>query len=130
MFVAPTKPLVNQQISACYSVMGIPEKDTAYLEGGVSPDRREVLWKTKRVFFSTPQTIVNDIESHICDPCSIVCIVIDEAHRANGDCYAYNILVKHISNVSNHFRILALSATPGKDHKSVQQVLNIMLIIT
>ena len=29
VFMAPTKPLVNQQVKACHEVMGIPQEDTA-----------------------------------------------------------------------------------------------------
>ena len=31
--MAPTKPLVAQQINACYDIMGIPVKDTAEMTG-------------------------------------------------------------------------------------------------
>ncbi len=33
VFMAPTKPLVAQQIEACYNIMGIPQDDTAELTG-------------------------------------------------------------------------------------------------
>lgn len=33
VFMAPTKPLVAQQIEACYNIMGIPEDDTAEMTG-------------------------------------------------------------------------------------------------
>lgn len=33
IFMAPTKPLVAQQIEACYNIMGIPESDTAQMTG-------------------------------------------------------------------------------------------------
>jgi ERCC4-related helicase len=33
IFMAPTKPLVHQQIDSCYKVMGIPREDTAELTG-------------------------------------------------------------------------------------------------
>jgi len=35
IFLAPTKPLVAQQVRACYDIMGINENDTAHLEGSV-----------------------------------------------------------------------------------------------
>ena len=35
VFMAPTKPLVAQQIEACYNIMGIPQDDTAELTGNV-----------------------------------------------------------------------------------------------
>ena len=37
VFMAPTKPLVAQQIEACYNIMGIPQCDTAEMTG-ISPD--------------------------------------------------------------------------------------------
>lgn len=33
LFMAPTKPLVAQQIEACYNVMGIPQEHTAQMTG-------------------------------------------------------------------------------------------------
>jgi Fanconi anemia group M protein len=33
IFMAPTKPLVAQQIDACYNIMGIPNQDTAEMTG-------------------------------------------------------------------------------------------------
>lgn len=33
IFMAPTKPLVAQQIEACYNIMGIPQSDTAEMTG-------------------------------------------------------------------------------------------------
>jgi len=92
VFMAPTKPLVSQQVSACHSVMGIPENDIAHLEGSVSANKREDLWSSKRVFFCTPHVLVNDLKNGKCNPKLFVCIVFDEAHRATGQ-FAYNQLV-------------------------------------
>ena len=36
VFMAPTKPLVAQQIEACYNIMGIPQNDTAEMTGNLS----------------------------------------------------------------------------------------------
>lgn len=33
VFMAPTKPLVAQQIEACHSIVGIPQDDTAEMTG-------------------------------------------------------------------------------------------------
>lgn len=35
IFMAPTKPLVAQQIEACFNIMGIPESDTAQMTGNI-----------------------------------------------------------------------------------------------
>ena len=37
VFLAPTKPLVAQQIQSCHNVMGIPHEQTAEMTGGVQP---------------------------------------------------------------------------------------------
>lgn len=52
----------------------------------------------------------------------VVCLVIDEAHKAQGS-YSYCIAVRAIAASSRHFRVLALSATPGSDLPSIQNVL-------
>lgn len=36
VFMAPTKPLVAQQIESCYRIMGIPQCDTAEMTGTIS----------------------------------------------------------------------------------------------
>ncbi|NXB99110.1 FANCM protein, partial [Orthonyx spaldingii] len=88
--------------------------------------RRE-LWNTKRVFFLTPQIMVNDLSRGTCPAVEIKCLVIDEAHKALGN-HAYCQVVRELSKYSNQFRVLALSATPGSDTKAVQQVISNLLI--
>jgi ERCC4-related helicase len=57
-FVAPTKPLVNQQIESFSSVISeVPLDDIAELTGTLSKEKRTKLYKLKRVFFMTPQTL-------------------------------------------------------------------------
>ena len=41
----------------------------------------------------------------------IVCIVVDEAHRASGN-YAYCNVIEYLEKENIGFRILSLSATP------------------
>ncbi|NXG36266.1 FANCM protein, partial [Dromaius novaehollandiae] len=89
-------------------------------------NRRE-LWAVKRVFFLTPQIMVNDLSRGTCPAVEIKCLVIDEAHKALGN-HAYCQVVKELSKYTNQFRILALSATPGSDTKAVQQVISNLLI--
>ena len=40
VFMAPTRPLVTQQIAACRDIMGLPEDCLAQLEGSVSVSTR------------------------------------------------------------------------------------------
>ncbi|KAA8894062.1 hypothetical protein FN846DRAFT_454559 [Sphaerosporella brunnea] len=122
-FLAPTKPLVHQQIEACFNIAGIPRSKTATMTGGVAKALRQEYWEERRVFFTTPQTIQNDIKNGLCDARRIVCLVVDEAHRTTG-AYAYGEVVKLIRRVNNSFRVLALTATPGSTVESVQGVID------
>lgn len=123
IFVAPTKPLVAQQISACLQIAGIPRSQTTMLTGEAPPGVRAEEWKAKRVFFMTPQTLTNDLKSGIADPKRIVLLVVDEAHRATGG-YAYVEVVKFLRRFNQSFRVLALTATPGSTVESVQAVVD------
>ncbi|TDH65301.1 hypothetical protein CCR75_008546 [Bremia lactucae] len=121
VFMAPTKPLVAQQIKACHEIMGIPLSDTAELQGNVPPTMRRVLWNSRRVFFCTPQSLQNDLCRGICKAETFVCIIVDEAHRATGK-YAYCAVVHEIEAKTQQYRILALSATPGAKFDVIQDV--------
>ncbi|KAB5536366.1 type III restriction enzyme [Coniochaeta sp. 2T2.1] len=121
VFVAPTKPLVSQQVDACLNIAGIPRSDTTLLTGETPAGLREGEWETKRLFFMTPQTLINDLSKGYADPKSIVLLVVDEAHRATGD-YAYVKVAEFIRRFSKSFRVLALTATPGSKVETVQQV--------
>ncbi|KAE8398263.1 ATP-dependent DNA helicase mph1 [Aspergillus pseudonomiae] len=123
IFVAPTKPLVAQQISACFGIAGIPRSQTTMLTGEAAPGIRAEEWQNKRVFFMTPQTLINDLKSGIADPKRIVLLVVDEAHRATGG-YAYVEVVKFLRRYNQSFRVLALTATPGSTVESVQAVID------
>lgn len=123
VFVAPTKPLVAQQVDACYNIAGIPRSETTLLTGDIPPALRVDEWANRRVFFMTPQTLLNDLSHGYADPKSITLMVIDEAHRAVGE-YAYAKVTKLIRRFSKSFRVLALTATPGSKVETVQEVID------
>ncbi|XP_036397400.1 Fanconi anemia group M protein [Megalops cyprinoides] len=127
VFMAPTKPLVAQQIEACYKVMGIPQGHMAELTGSTQAQMRRELWRSRRVFFLTPQVMVNDLSRATCPASQVKCVVIDEAHKALGN-HAYCQVVRELRSQTEQFRILALSATPGGDTAAVQQVISNLLI--
>ncbi|XP_023151440.2 Fanconi anemia group M protein [Amphiprion ocellaris] len=127
VFMAPTKPLVAQQIEACYKVMGIPQAHMAELTGSTAAKQRQEVWRSKRVFFLTPQVMANDLSRDTCPAQQVKCVVIDEAHKALGN-HAYCQVIRQLGSQTLQFRILALSATPGGDTKSVQSVISNLLI--
>ncbi|XP_073942786.1 FA complementation group M [Choristoneura fumiferana] len=123
VFTAPTRPLVAQQIEACYNIIAIPPSDTIEMTGHMQVSTRKTHWQTKRVFFATPQVIYNDIKSGICPGDKIRCLVVDEAHRARGN-YAYCQIVATLTDMKHRtYRLLALSATPGS---KVDDVINVV----
>ena len=152
IFLAPTLPLVNQQVEACFKIVGMPVQDTAVMTGKINAEDRKDLWKTKRLFYCTPQTVQRDLITACCgaavadsnevngnnitnninddeiDPetsrafSKVVCLVLDEAHKASGD-YAYTRVVELLENAAHaKFRIVGLSATPGTTIKAIQSV--------
>ncbi|KAI3951547.1 hypothetical protein MKX01_018663 [Papaver californicum] len=123
VFTAPSRPLVMQQIEACHNIVGIPQEWTIEMTGQMSPPKRACCWKDKRVFFVTPQVLEKDIQSGTCLAKNIVCLVIDEAHRATGN-YAYCVVVRELMAVPVQLRILALTATPGSKQPAIQNVIN------
>ncbi|KAI8905033.1 hypothetical protein EDD86DRAFT_271605 [Gorgonomyces haynaldii] len=127
VFMAPTKPLVAQQVKACYEIVGIPQDITIEMNGAIATEKRQQEWKNKQCFFLTPQILNNDLKSGICPWQSIVLLVIDEAHRATGQ-YAYCEAIRELLKHNSPFRVLALSATPGSDMKVVQNVVENLLI--
>lgn len=123
VFIAPTRPLVAQQVESFLRISGISiYETTALLSSIVNKGEREHEWQTKRIFFATAQTIENDLRNKSVDPKDIVLLVLDEAHRARGN-HSYVNVVKMLKRGNQSFRILALTATPSGDFDGVQQVI-------
>jgi Fanconi anemia group M protein len=118
-FLAPTKPLVRQHYQSFLAQTSFPEQETALITGEVPPRRRAELWR-RRVCFSTPQTLQNDLLSHRTSASSSLCI-IDEAHRAIGR-YAYTFIAAKCSEAGA--LILGLTASPGGDRKRIQEIVD------
>ncbi|GFS22054.1 ATP-dependent DNA helicase mph1 [Elysia marginata] len=127
VFMAPTKPLVAQQMQACYNIMGIPKSDTIEMTGTIHPAVRQRQWKDKRVIFLTPQVMMNDLSRGSCEAKSFKCLVVDEAHKALGN-QSYCQVIRELCKFTSSFRVLALSATPGSTLKAVQTVMNNLLV--
>jgi ATP-dependent DNA helicase MPH1 len=94
----------------------------------------------------TPQTLENDLKTENCDPRDIVLLVVgtskflaasvwsitdkfvlDEAHKGAGE-YAYAKVVRILMAKNPHFRVLALTATPGRTPEAVQAIVDALHI--
>lgn len=127
IFMAPTKPLVAQQIKACCTIAGIHTSEVAVLLDKTRKNR-EAVWAENQVFFTTPQVVENDLVRGLVHPKSVALLVIDEAHRAKGN-YAYNNVVKFLNRFNRSFRILALTATPASTVEGVQEIVDNLSIL-
>lgn len=58
------------------------------LSGTVPAGQRAQGWRERRVFFLTPQVMMNDLLRNALRPQDVKCLVIDEAHKALGS-YSY-----------------------------------------
>ncbi|CAH0754382.1 unnamed protein product [Bemisia tabaci] len=123
IFMAPTRPLVTQQINACTNIMGIPPSDITEITGKSVKTNRIDSWKQKRIFFVTPQVMANDVLKNVCDPNRVRCVIFDEAHKARGN-YSYCQVIRQMSDFLLKFRILALSATPGNNLEAYQEIIH------
>ena len=61
LFLAPTKPLVEQHKTTFLKHLKIEEDKLRMFTGEIPPAKRATLWKDSQIFFSTPQGLENDI---------------------------------------------------------------------
>jgi len=64
MFLAPTKPLVEQHCTTWKKTFNRSEDDFLVLTGASAPETRSDLYKNIKFVFATPQVIQNDIISN------------------------------------------------------------------
>ncbi len=122
LFMAPTKPLVEQHATTVRNLLKVEEKDVVIFTGEVAKKKRRESWKNAKIVVSTPQVIQNDILSGDIDPKEVNLMVFDEAHRAVGN-YAYVYIAKEYMEKDDHL-ILAMTASPGSDEEKIMEVIN------
>jgi ERCC4-related helicase len=125
LFLTPTKPLANQIYKEFKQETSI--KEINLFTGTVSPKKREILWKDSKIIVSTPQTIENDIINNTIDYSTVSLLVIDEAHRAVKD-YSYTWIAKQYHKNSKFERIIGLTASPGSDNDTIEDILKNLYI--
>jgi ERCC4-related helicase len=121
LFVGPTKPLIDQYLQVFKKHFEINENELAVFTGLVKPSKREELWKTSKIIFSTPQGLENDIISKRINLEEVSLLGVDEAHRAVGS-YAYVFVAKQYQKLAKFPRILALTASPGSDMEKIKEI--------
>jgi Fanconi anemia group M protein len=117
LFLAPTKPLVEQHASfLSHHLVG---KNVVQMTGEVAPGDRVAEWHNNDVVVSTPQVVINDLRMGRIDLKEVKLLVLDEAHRAIGH-YAYVPIAQAYSVTGG--RVLGMTASPGGSKARIRAV--------
>jgi ERCC4-related helicase len=114
LFLAPTKPLVNQHLKEIKEIF--KEYKTIAITGEVKKKDREKLWEEADIVVATPQTVEKDLEIINKDKFSLV--VLDEVHRTTGN-YAYSPIAIEFKP---HALLLGLTASPGSKKNKIEEM--------
>ncbi len=120
LFLAPTRPLAAQHKKTFENFFELPSKDFYVLTGLITPEKRKLQYDRKMIF-STPQVIENDIKTGITSLENFSLVVFDESHRAVGE-YAYPFIAREYQKTARNPLILALTASPGGTHEKIQTI--------
>jgi len=121
LFLAPTRPLVEQHFETFKSQLPELWADLQLFTGEVKAEKRKEIFQTAEIIFSTPQCIANDLEHYLYDTKEISLLIIDEAHRCLKN-YDYTKVVKKYKEQSHHPLILGLTASPGSDKDKIKEI--------
>lgn len=121
VFLAPTKPLIEQHIN--YFKSHLPELfgELQLFTGQVSAKKRKSLWESSDMIFSTPQCVANDLKKNLYSLKDVCLLIEDEAHRCVKN-YDYNFIAKRYTSQSQNPRILGLTASPGSETKKIGDI--------
>jgi len=121
VFLAPTKPLVEQHYKSFLEFTLLPPESLKSITGTTAPEKRKKMWENINIAFMTPQVLQNDIISNLYSIKDISLIIFDECHRAVGD-YAYCFIAQKYLEESNFPQILGLTASPGSTEDKINEI--------
>ncbi len=121
LFLAPSRPLVDQQARYLKRVLDLDENLVVCLTGQDSPESRKTSWCDARVIIMTPQALQNDLIQSSYDLSEVSLIVFDEAHRGVGN-YAYTFVAELYERQGKNVRSLGLTASPGHQAEHIKTV--------
>jgi len=119
LFLAPTKPLVEQHAAYLRDVL-LVDRIARFTGEATDPEERELLWRGSKLVVSTPQVIRNDVRHERFSLDDVVLIVFDEAHRAVGE-YAYVDVGAAFREVRGGLA-LGMTASPGSSTEKILEV--------
>lgn len=127
LVMAPTRPLVAQHYERFLRLLRVKEEHTRVLTGETNPAQRMHEWTGgARLFFSTPQTFLNDYEQGL-DLSRFSFMVMDECHRSRLR-YAYTRIADAYMRECQHPIILGLTASPGATRERIAGICSALKI--
>ncbi len=129
IFLAPTRPLVEQHLQTFKDLTNIDEESLLMMTGSQNPEKRIFNYNKENIkcFFMTPQVLQNDLISNRIDLGKVSLLIFDEAHRATGN-YAYTFIAKKYMYQAEDPKILAMTASPGKNKEKIEEIMQNLYI--
>ena len=121
LFLAPTKPLVEQQLVAFQKTLPELFADMQLFTGAINSEKRKKIFRTADIIFSTPQCIANDLKKNLYDLSEVCLLIEDEAHRCVKN-YDYNFIAQKYKSQAKNQRIIGLTASPGNDSSKIKNI--------
>ncbi len=122
LFLAPTKPLVNQHSQFLKQFLNIEESAIVVFTGETAPAKRKEMWDNSQIIVSTPQVIENDLLSKRLNLEDVSFLIFDESHHAVGE-YAYVFVSEMYKKQKEKDRlVLGMTASPGNDISKILEV--------
>ncbi len=119
LFLAPTKPLVEQHAAFLKEFLIQNPDEIIIFTGEVSPSNRNELWNDAKIIVSTPQVIQNDLVTGRINLDEVTLIIFDEAHRAVGN-YAYVYIGEMYPQQRDENRlVVGMTASPGSEARKI-----------
>jgi Fanconi anemia group M protein len=121
LFLAPTKPLVQQHAEFYREALDIPDEEIVVFTGEIRPEDRADRWTDARIVVATPQVVENDLVGSRISLADVTHLTFDECHRATGE-YAYVYIAERYHDDAADPLVTGMSASPGGDKESILTV--------
>jgi ERCC4-related helicase len=121
LVLAPTKPLAEQHIESFREKLPEGWADLQLFTGSVKAEKRQKIWETATIIFSTPQCVANDLKNGLYNLQDVSLLIEDEAHRCVKN-YDYTYTAKRYSLEAKNPRVMGLTASPGSDAEKIREI--------
>ena len=122
IMLAPTNALVNQHLSDMQTLLNLPDhQEIVALTGSIPPKKRREIWESATIVIATPQVVRNDVQNGLTHLGDVALLIIDEAHRANGN-HAMAQVGDLFAEQHPDGLVLAATASPGHIEAEINEV--------